>query len=192
MERNLVKVLVSVAILFAVTAMVSAPAWAGGNEHPGSSTSAESAKEACKMDKVKAACGEKLGKLSAALKAAQTAIDAGDTKTASAKIAWAQEQLGKMKKFASQKCKAPKAEKGHHGKSADKAEKGHHGESADKAGFINSTCPIMGSKIDPAKITKSLTREFDGKKVALCCGGCPGQWDKLSDADKKAKLKAAM
>ena len=174
MERNLVKVLVSVAILFAVATMVSAPAWAGGNEHPESSTSTEPAKEACKIGKMKAACGEKLAKLSAALKAAQTAIDAGDTKTASAKIAWAQEQLGKMKKFASEKCKAAKATK------------------AAKAGFINSTCPIMGSKIDPAKITESLTREFDGKKVALCCGGCPGQWDKLSDADKKAKLKAAM
>lgn len=57
------------------------------------------------------------------------------------------------------------------------------------AAFANVTCPIMGSKIDPAKVPASLVREYKGKKIAFCCGGCPAQWDKLSDAEKDAKLK---
>ena len=57
--------------------------------------------------------------------------------------------------------------------------------------YANATCPIMGSKIDPANVTDSLVRDFKGRKVAFCCGSCPGQWDKLSDEDKVAKLAAA-
>lgn len=58
--------------------------------------------------------------------------------------------------------------------------------------FANATCPIMGSKIDPAKVTADLTREFNGQKVAFCCAMCPAQWDKLTDAQKKTKLMAAV
>jgi hypothetical protein len=59
------------------------------------------------------------------------------------------------------------------------------------AQFANIKCPIMtGNAIDPAKVTPALTREFNGQKVAFCCGGCPGQWDKLSDKEKQAKLDA--
>jgi len=47
---------------------------------------------------------------------------------------------------------------------------------------------MMGTKIDPAKVPESLTRTYNGKKVAFCCAGCPVAWDKLSDADKTAKL----
>lgn len=54
--------------------------------------------------------------------------------------------------------------------------------------FINTTCPIMGSPINSAKVSSSLVREFKGQKVAFCCPGCPAQWDKLSDAQKQAKL----
>lgn len=57
--------------------------------------------------------------------------------------------------------------------------------------FINAYCPIMGSPINPNKITKKLTRTYKGQQVALCCGGCIGPWDKLTDAQKEAKLKAA-
>ena len=59
------------------------------------------------------------------------------------------------------------------------------------AQFANTKCPIMtGNTIDPAKVTPALTREFKGMKVAFCCGGCPPQWDKLSDQEKQAKLDA--
>ena len=54
--------------------------------------------------------------------------------------------------------------------------------------FVNVRCPIMGSAIRPDKVTAALTRTLNGRKVAFCCGGCPGAWDKLSDADKEAKL----
>ena len=37
-------------------------------------------------------------------------------------------------------------------------------------------------------MTANLVREFNGQQVAFCCGGCPAGWDKLSDADKAAKL----
>ncbi|MCE5327808.1 MAG: hypothetical protein LLG01_15485 [Planctomycetaceae bacterium] len=57
--------------------------------------------------------------------------------------------------------------------------------------FVNERCPIMGSTIDPDKVPASLVRDYKGKKVAFCCGGCPGQWDKLSDVQKDEKLRAA-
>ena len=57
--------------------------------------------------------------------------------------------------------------------------------------FANAHCPIMtGSAIDPAKVTADLTRTHKGKKVAFCCAGCPAAWDKLTDAEKDAKLAA--
>jgi hypothetical protein len=58
------------------------------------------------------------------------------------------------------------------------------------ATFVNTKCPIMGGAIDPAKVTESLTRVYKDQKVAFCCGMCPGQWDKLTDAQKDAKLRA--
>ena len=35
-----------------------------------------------------------------------------------------------------------------------------------KPAFVNATCPIMGGKIDPAKVTPDLVREYHGQKVA--------------------------
>ncbi len=60
-----------------------------------------------------------------------------------------------------------------------------------KSAFVNTKCPIMGSKIDASKVTAELTREFNGQKVAFCCGGCLPAWDKLTDAQKQTKLDAA-
>ncbi|MFB3891669.1 MAG: hypothetical protein ACE15C_06550 [Phycisphaerae bacterium] len=56
------------------------------------------------------------------------------------------------------------------------------------AGIVNSRCPIMGGAVDPLSTPDSLTRTYKGQKVAFCCGGCPGRWDALADADKEAKL----
>ncbi len=58
--------------------------------------------------------------------------------------------------------------------------------------FANVRCPIKGTPINPEKVTPALTREFHGQMVAFCCGGCPEAWDKLTDAEKQAKLAAAM
>ena len=57
--------------------------------------------------------------------------------------------------------------------------------------FANTKCPIMGSPINPAKVTDSLVRTYKGQKVAFCCAGCPSAWDKLSSNQKVAKFKAA-
>jgi hypothetical protein len=52
----------------------------------------------------------------------------------------------------------------------------------------NAKCPIEGGAVN-----KSVEmRIYDGKIVGFCCAACPPQWDKLSDADKKAKFDAAM
>ena len=60
-----------------------------------------------------------------------------------------------------------------------------------EATYANAVCPMMGSKIDPANVPASLTREFKDRKVAFCCAGCPVAWDRLSDEQKQAKLDAA-
>jgi hypothetical protein len=57
---------------------------------------------------------------------------------------------------------------------------------------VNGHCPILGSKLDRANVPAELTRMFQGKKVGFCCAGCPDQWDQLTDAQKTAKLAAAM
>ena len=56
---------------------------------------------------------------------------------------------------------------------------------------INTKCPMMGGKVDPAKVPASLVREFGGKKIGFCCAGCPKKWDKLPDA-KKTELVAKL
>jgi len=56
--------------------------------------------------------------------------------------------------------------------------------------FVNDRCPIMGGKIDPTKVSAELTRMHGQDKVAFCCSGCPAQWDRLTEAQKTAKLKA--
>jgi hypothetical protein len=72
------------------------------------------------------------------------------------------------------------------------AEAKSEAEQAAEAKFVNSKCPIMGKKIHADRVKPALVRTFNGRKVAFCCGGCPGRWDKLSDeqkADKLAKVK---
>jgi hypothetical protein len=64
--------------------------------------------------------------------------------------------------------------------------------SAAPVAFANTKCPIMGGAIDPAKVPESLTRVYKDQKVAFCCAMCPGQWDKLTDAQKDAKLQAVI
>ena len=54
------------------------------------------------------------------------------------------------------------------------------------------TCPIMGSaakKGGPSRTLKTKTATY---MVHFCCGMCPGQFDKLSAAEKEKKVKAAL
>ena len=57
------------------------------------------------------------------------------------------------------------------------------------ARVINTTCPIMGTRIDPASVPPALVREFGGSKIGFCCAGCPSRWDALPDA-KKSEIAA--
>lgn len=59
-----------------------------------------------------------------------------------------------------------------------------------KPQFANNRCPIMGSRINPDMVNASLTRDYKGQRIAFCCAGCPSAWDKLTDAQKQAKLSA--
>jgi hypothetical protein len=61
----------------------------------------------------------------------------------------------------------------------------------EEARFANKTCPIMGKQIQAAKVPEKLTRQFQGKTVAFCCGGCPRRWDQLSADEKASKLADA-
>jgi hypothetical protein len=59
-----------------------------------------------------------------------------------------------------------------------------------KPQLANSRCPIMGSAINPDSVTANLTRDYKDQKIGFCCGGCPSAWDKLTDAEKQAKLSS--
>ena len=102
--------------------------------------------------------------LSQSLNKAVKAIEAGDKETALAELNKAQKMLAAIKEGIAKRVK-PK--------------------------FANASCPIMGSPINPKKVTKNLIRDHEGQKIAFCCGGCPSAWDKLSDKEKDAKLAKA-
>lgn len=52
---------------------------------------------------------------------------------------------------------------------------------------VNKTCPVSGEPL-PANAT---TVSYQGKTVGFCCDHCPAKWDKMSDAEKQAKLASA-
>jgi hypothetical protein len=100
----------------------------------------------------------------ASIDAAAKALQSGDRATAATELANARKILEGIQKAAASANAAP-------------------------AAFANKKCPIMGSPINPSRVAEGLTRVYNGKKIAFCCGGCPGQWDKLTDAQKDARLQ---
>ena len=56
-------------------------------------------------------------------------------------------------------------------------------------GIVNARCPVMGSKLDPAKVPAKLTRIYKDKNVGFCCKSCPNTWDKMSAESKEQKLR---
>ena len=60
-----------------------------------------------------------------------------------------------------------------------------------KPPFVNAQCPIMGTPVQAMNVPLGLTRSFEGQRVAFCCTGCPGVWDRLPYTEKAAKLTAA-
>ena len=58
-----------------------------------------------------------------------------------------------------------------------------------KPDFANLRRPIMGSTIKLEEVSPELVRSFKDRKIAFCCPGCLGPGDRLSDAEKEAKLR---
>ena len=54
---------------------------------------------------------------------------------------------------------------------------------------VNSVCPMTGEELGSAP---GKTVAYHGKTVGFCCAGCATKWDKLTDAEKDAKLATAM
>ncbi len=54
------------------------------------------------------------------------------------------------------------------------------------AGMLNSKCPMTGEPVDTA-----ATTDYQGGKVAFCCNGCKGKWEKKTDQEKAALLNKA-
>lgn len=62
---------------------------------------------------------------------------------------------------------------------------------SDKIAVGNTKCPITGGALGSNGVVKRLTRDYKGLKIGFCCDGCPQEWDRMSDADKDAKLSKA-
>jgi hypothetical protein len=58
--------------------------------------------------------------------------------------------------------------------------------------IANSKCPLMGTPLSKENYPNKLIREYKGMKIGVCCPECLPMWDKLTDEEKDAKLKAAM
>jgi soluble cytochrome b562 len=101
-----------------------------------------------------------------AVRAAIEAIDKGDAKAAKGELEKAESLLATVHKSME--------------------------ENIAKMPCVNDRCPITGKAIDIMNRPKDCTRMYKGMKVGFCCPNCPPEWDKLTDAEKDAKLKAVM
>lgn len=52
----------------------------------------------------------------------------------------------------------------------------------------NAMCPVGGNPVSASAPTVA----YKGKTVGFCCAKCIPEWQKMSDAMKDSKLKAAM
>jgi hypothetical protein len=53
---------------------------------------------------------------------------------------------------------------------------------------VNEYCVMV--PVDP--VDPSIVIEWNGQKVGLCCKGCIPKWEKLSETDRAAALRAAI
>jgi hypothetical protein len=109
---------------------------------------------------------EDIAAAKAAIKAAIEAIDKGESATAKSELEKAEKLLTKA-----HKCMK---------------------ENIEKMPCANMKCPISGKPIDKMDRPQDCTRMYKGMKIGFCCPNCPPEWDKLTDAEKDAKLKECM
>lgn len=109
---------------------------------------------------------EDISAAKAAIKAAIEAIDKGDTKTAKIEMEKADRLMASV-----HKCMK---------------------ENMQQMPCCNAKCPISGKPIDRMNCPKELTCMYKDMKIGFCCSNCPPEWNKLTDAEKDAKLKESM
>ncbi len=56
---------------------------------------------------------------------------------------------------------------------------------------VNTKCPMMGSEVDPDKVSEDLKLNFQDETVAFCCSPCVGAWENLSEEEKAEYLAKA-
>ncbi|MFW6154933.1 MAG: hypothetical protein ACOC95_06935 [Planctomycetota bacterium] len=161
-------------------AAVKTAAHRGGKHHDGACPKDDACpkKEACgRKEACTAHCkhlDQTLADLDAAVAGAVEALEAGNTDEALAKLNEAEALLAGSREHLKTAC--PKKEA-----PCPKA--------ADDGRPVNGRCPMMGSRIDPDKVPDRLTRRFEGKTIGFCCAGCPTAWDKLTDEQRREKLR---
>ncbi len=165
MSKKRLIVIVST-ICIAVIAVVMLPTAQASSCHSDHKKSEMDMKKTCKEEtlSLEKAYSAHLPMVSRSIDKAIKAIEAGNKETALAELHKVQKMLAMIKEMI--------------------------GEQA-KPMFANVRCPIMDSPIKPDKVGKNLIRDYKGEKIAFCCGGCPATWDKLTDAEKSAKLAKA-
>ena len=57
---------------------------------------------------------------------------------------------------------------------------------------VNKCCPMEGTEIDCNNVPLQLTAQYKEELIGFCCPKCRMEWNKLSDEERDAKLKAAM
>jgi len=164
---------------------------------PGKMCAKCTAAKADECEKARAGCLKNLNAAIAQVAVARQAVGANDKAAALAALVKIEAKLQAIQAQANKCVKASKCVKCTPDKTcpkcvATKAKKCPLKASAAKPAVVNTTCPLMGSRIDPAKVPANLYRQYKGKGVGFCCGGCPLAWDKLSDAEKDAKLKKGL
>jgi hypothetical protein len=168
----IVAAVIGIAALSKVTAMDDSNSMAM-HEEKGMKMAKHDDKEMKEMNKCMMSCVkecnssmEDIAAVKAAIMAAMAALDKNDLPAAKSELEKADKLLAKA-----HKCMK---------------------ENVDKMPCANGKCPISGKEFDKMSVPADHTRMYKGMKIGFCCPMCPPQWDKLSDDEKDAKLKAVM
>ena len=56
--------------------------------------------------------------------------------------------------------------------------------------YVNDRCPVTGRRLDPARITPRLIREFEGVRVAFLDEEAIAQWEGMPELERARRLEA--
>ena len=152
-------------------AMAASKPSCGGQCHRGACPGPCASGDRCKVAKTH--LDTALADLDAAVAAAAQAVENGNTDAALARLGQATTLIADTREHLKTPC-GPKGS-----------------TNAADGRPVNARCPMMGSRLDPEKVPARLTRRIEGQTVGFCCAACPQAWDKLTPAQRSAKLRAA-